>query len=120
MISDEGAALEKGQYLLDHHFAHSLSGSEKFEKSSSLYRLLEDDDSSALNQGDTSDCVSRTGTAPTSASLPGVFPLPFSRCAYCISTLLTVAPLISRAPYQIQSRLNYDAHNTVLVIKTPL
>ena len=55
-------AVQKGQYLIDNHFAHSVKHQSGFENSDKLYRLLEDDDSDALNHGDASECLSKSGT----------------------------------------------------------
>ena len=49
-----------GQALIDRHFGHQVKDQEKFEDRDVYYRLLEDDDNSALNAG-SSDCKPRPG-----------------------------------------------------------
>ena len=50
-----------GQALIDRHFGHQVKDKETFQDSDVYYRLLDDDDSSALNAGDLSDCEPRAG-----------------------------------------------------------
>ncbi|KAJ8305746.1 hypothetical protein KUTeg_016291 [Tegillarca granosa] len=52
-------AIEMGQALIDRHFGHNLKSEEKFQDSDVLYRLLDDDESSALNTDTMSDCEPR-------------------------------------------------------------
>ncbi|XP_045158695.2 uncharacterized protein LOC123524512 isoform X2 [Mercenaria mercenaria] len=55
---DRERAVEMGQALIDRHFGHQLKNQETFQDADVYYRLLEDDDSSALNAGP-SDCNPR-------------------------------------------------------------
>ena len=49
-----------GQALIDRHFGHQVKNAETFQDADVYYRLLEDDDTSALNAGP-SDCEPRPG-----------------------------------------------------------
>lgn len=53
---DEQTALSKGEYLIQHHFVHPVKHSSTFGNDDELYRLVADEDSQALNQGDVSQC----------------------------------------------------------------
>ena len=47
-----------GQMLIDRHFGHKAGAADaQFANDDTLYRLLEDDQSSALNAGETSECA---------------------------------------------------------------
>ena len=48
-----------GQLLIDRHFGHNVKDGETFQDDNSYYRLLEDDNSSALNAGPLSECEPR-------------------------------------------------------------
>ncbi|ELU10998.1 hypothetical protein CAPTEDRAFT_203097 [Capitella teleta] len=52
-------ALEMGQMLIDQHFGHRVGSSSVavFKDDDTMYRLIEDDESSALNAGETSECA---------------------------------------------------------------
>ena len=50
-----------GQALIDRHFGHQVKDKETFQDAEVYYRLLDDDDSSALNAGDLPDCEPRAG-----------------------------------------------------------
>lgn len=61
--SDRERAREMGQELINQHFGHNLKSAEEFEDSADVfYRLLQDDESSALNAGPLSECEPRPGT----------------------------------------------------------
>ncbi|XP_067941492.1 uncharacterized protein [Watersipora subatra] len=49
-------AIDKGRHLVDHHYIHRVKHDKKFTNDDSLYRLLEHDDSDALNQGEGQAC----------------------------------------------------------------
>ena len=51
-----------GQALIDRHFGHQVKNSEVFEDKDVYYKLLDDDESVALNAGGLSDCDPRPGT----------------------------------------------------------
>ena len=53
-----------GQGLVDRHFGHHVKNQETFQDAEVYYQLLDDDDSSALNGGDMSDCEPRPGKKP--------------------------------------------------------
>lgn len=55
---DRQRGVEMGQALIDRHFGHQLKNQETFEDAEVYYRLLEDDDTNALNAGP-SDCNPR-------------------------------------------------------------
>ncbi|KAH3698494.1 uncharacterized protein LOC127862312 isoform X2 [Dreissena polymorpha] len=59
---DRERAVEMGQALIDKHFGHHVKGGELFQDADIYYRLLEDDDTSALNSG-SSDCDPRSAGA---------------------------------------------------------
>lgn len=52
-----------GQMLVDKHFGHNVKSANDvtFSADDTLYRLLEDDESSALNIGETSQCITMSG-----------------------------------------------------------
>lgn len=54
-----------GQYLLAKHFAHSVKkdSADEFQDNDTLYRLLLDDESNALNANVSSDCEPRPGNS---------------------------------------------------------
>ncbi|XP_021375341.1 uncharacterized protein LOC110464448 [Mizuhopecten yessoensis] len=57
---ERDAAVEMGQALIDKHFGHNVKSEEVFQDApDKYYRLLEDDESSALNAGETSQCEPR-------------------------------------------------------------
>lgn len=56
---DRSVAVEMGQKLIDQHFGHNLKSSQMFEDSDTLYRLMDDDESTALNAGEMSTCEPR-------------------------------------------------------------
>ncbi len=59
---DRNKGVEMGQSLLDKHFAHSAKkDTDKFQDDDTLYRLLQDDESNALNADVSSDCEPRPG-----------------------------------------------------------
>lgn len=54
---DRSVAIEMGQALIDKHFGHDVKSDETFQDApDKYYRLLEDDESTALNAGETSQC----------------------------------------------------------------
>ena len=53
--------MEMGQLLLDQHFGHSVKSEQVFKDDNTYYRLLEDDESNALNAGETSSCQPVSG-----------------------------------------------------------
>lgn len=55
---DRDRAIEMGQALIDRHFGHQIKNQETFQDAEVYYRLLDDDDTSALNAGP-SDCDPR-------------------------------------------------------------
>lgn len=59
---DHSKALEMGQSLIDKHFSHSVKKEgEPFRDDDTLYRLLQDDESNALNADVSSECEPRPG-----------------------------------------------------------
>ena len=60
-ILDLESALEMGQHLINQHFGHHLSQDAEFRADDTYYRLLEDDESTALNSGATSPCEPKPG-----------------------------------------------------------
>lgn len=48
-ILDTETALETGKKLLEYHFLSAVRGEETFKNDSTLYRLLRDEPSNALN-----------------------------------------------------------------------
>ncbi|KAK3611987.1 hypothetical protein CHS0354_011647 [Potamilus streckersoni] len=52
-------ALEIGQAIIDRHFGHQVKDEETFRDDDVYFRLLDDDESSALNAGDISECEAR-------------------------------------------------------------
>ena len=50
-----------GQELIDQHFGHHVKQEKEFKDDDTYYRLLEDDESSALNAGATSQCEPMSG-----------------------------------------------------------
>lgn len=56
---DRSVAVEMGQKLIDQHFGHNLKSNQMFEDSDTLYRLMDDDESTALNAGEMSTCEPR-------------------------------------------------------------
>lgn len=57
---DRERAVEMGQALIDRHFGHHVKkNSETFEDKDVYYKLLDDDESLALNAGSMSDCDPR-------------------------------------------------------------
>ncbi|CAG2211928.1 unnamed protein product [Mytilus edulis] len=56
---DRSIALEMGQALIDKHFGHNVKSKETFQDADVYYRLLDDDESEALNSGTMSDCEPR-------------------------------------------------------------
>lgn len=56
---DRSVAVEMGQKLIDQHFGHNLKSNQTFEDSDTLYRLMDDDESTALNAGEMSTCEPR-------------------------------------------------------------
>ncbi len=48
-----------GQQLIDRHFGHQVKENQTFQDDKVHYRLIEDDDSTALNAGETSQCQAR-------------------------------------------------------------
>ena len=61
-ITDHEKALEMGQMLIDKHFGHNVKDDKEiFKDDDTYYRLLEDDDSSALNAGELSECAPQPG-----------------------------------------------------------
>lgn len=91
--------MKKGQYLLDHHFAQSVKHQTGFENTDKLYRLLEDDDSKALNHGDTSQCQALSGDRST---------IDQSQC-YCICHEYFIDLSISRL-FSIYSQINLNIY----------
>lgn len=51
-----------GQALIDKHFGHNVKSQETFQDTDVYYRLLDDDETEALNSGTMSDCEPRPGT----------------------------------------------------------
>ena len=61
-LSDRAAAVEMGQALIDKHFGHNVVPDEIFQDAADkYYRLLDDDESNALNAGEMSECEPRLG-----------------------------------------------------------
>ena len=54
-------AIEMGQALIDNHFGHQVKEETVFKDDDTYYRLIEDDESTALNAGATSTCRPRPG-----------------------------------------------------------
>ncbi|XP_006819587.1 uncharacterized protein LOC102804375 [Saccoglossus kowalevskii] len=60
---DRAKGVEMGQNLLEHHFGHHVKDSvNEFRDDNTHYRLMEDDESSALNAGLSSECEPRPAT----------------------------------------------------------
>ena len=61
-IAGRQQAVEMGQALIERHFGHDVKKNERFkDDASAIYRLLDDDDSDALNAGTMSKCEPRSG-----------------------------------------------------------
>ena len=59
---DRNEAVDWGNNIVEKHFAHAAKkDTEKFQDDDTLYRLLEDDESNALNADVSSDCQPRPG-----------------------------------------------------------
>ena len=60
---DRKRAVEIGQALIEQHFGRHVKNSNdlEFEDSDKIYRLIEDDTATALNQGMSSLCEPRRG-----------------------------------------------------------
>ena len=59
-VDDRNRAVEMGKIFLEKHFLHSAKkDSENFKDDDTLYRLLQDDESNALNADVSSDCEPR-------------------------------------------------------------
>ena len=56
---DKKDAIEMGQTLIDKNFGNKAKDEAEFKEDGKFYRLLEDDESSALNAGATSSCTPR-------------------------------------------------------------
>ena len=50
-----------GQSLIDRHFGHQVKNADTFQDAEIYYKLLDDDDTAALNSGPMSDCEPRPG-----------------------------------------------------------
>ena len=61
LFSDREKAIEMCRQLVERNFGHSLEKGKQteFRDDDSVYRLLEDDESTALNSGMSSDCEPR-------------------------------------------------------------
>ncbi len=59
--SDLDTAVEVGQNLIDRHFGSQVKKEETFKPDGTLYQLLEDSETNALNAGETSSCQPRPG-----------------------------------------------------------
>lgn len=57
--------MQVGQNLIDRHFGSQVKQHEQFTADDTLYQLLEDCESNALNHGDTSTCQPRPGDVLT-------------------------------------------------------
>lgn len=55
--TDEKHAIEIGQHLIEQHFSHTVRGNDEQFRLDGYYRLLEDDESRALNAGALSECA---------------------------------------------------------------
>lgn len=55
-VKDQLAAVEMGQQLINRHFGHEVKHHEVFKDDDTYYRLIEDDETTALNSGDVSSC----------------------------------------------------------------
>ncbi|PVD23300.1 hypothetical protein C0Q70_16566 [Pomacea canaliculata] len=53
---DRERAVEMGQQLIDRHFGYNVKTDEIFRDDQTYYRLMEDDETSALNSGSVSEC----------------------------------------------------------------
>lgn len=53
-----------GQTLINQHFGKQVKEETTFKDDGSYYKLLEDDDTNALNSGATSPCQPRPGKTP--------------------------------------------------------
>ncbi|CAC5409797.1 unnamed protein product [Mytilus coruscus] len=56
---DRSVAIEMGQALIDKHFGHNVKSQETFQDADVYYRLLDDDETEALNSGTMSNCEPR-------------------------------------------------------------
>mgnify|MGYP001546031829 CR=1 FL=1 len=54
-------AIQMGQMLISKHFGNEVSGASEFKTDGTLYQLLEDNETEALNSGKVSDCEPRKG-----------------------------------------------------------
>ena len=59
---DKETAIEVGQNLIDRHFGNQVKQDQVFKADDTLYQLLEDSDTNALNTGATTLCTPRPGT----------------------------------------------------------
>ena len=56
--------MEMGQALIDQHFGSDVKKSSEFKNDDTYYRLIEDDETMALNSG-SSTCAPRPGMCPS-------------------------------------------------------
>lgn len=61
-FSDRERAVEMGQQLIDRHFGYNVKTDEIFRDDQTYYRLMEDDETSALNSGSVSECEPQPGS----------------------------------------------------------
>ncbi|XP_014667662.1 PREDICTED: uncharacterized protein LOC106809184 [Priapulus caudatus] len=54
---DRVTAIEMGESLIQQHFAHNVKRASKFTDDASVFRLLDDEQSGALNAGTMSECL---------------------------------------------------------------
>lgn len=60
-MTEREQALEMGQQLIDRHFGHNLKSEQVFHDDDVYYRLMEDDNTSALNGGVITECEPQSG-----------------------------------------------------------
>ena len=60
-FADKETAIEVGQNLIDRHFGNQVNQDQVFRADDTLYQLLEDSDTNALNTGTTTQCTPRSG-----------------------------------------------------------
>lgn len=64
LSTDRECAVEMGQALIDQHFGADINKHQIiFKDDETIYRLLEDDQSTALNAGTVSQCEPRPGSS---------------------------------------------------------
>lgn len=55
-FAERSVAVDMGQEVINRKFGHNVKNEEVFKDDGTFYRLLEDDESTALNHGEVSNC----------------------------------------------------------------